>query len=242
MLLTIALLLQAAAAQNLAGGQNVTFETDDGVTIAASYYPPQKSKDAPAIVLVHQLGGTRAEWAPFIAALRADHDYALLAIDMRGHGASTRGPGGRKLAFGAFGDTDWHKLPQDVHAAVDWLRGRKDIAPRSVGAVGSSIGSSAVLIYAAPTVAVHAVALLSPGLDYHGLHTRQVAAKYGHRPLLIVAAQEDARSAQAAAELGKLAGRRAHVQIVPGTAHGTAMAASSPELIPHVVQFFRDNL
>src|SRR5262244_3513137 len=109
--------------------QRVVCPSDDGVEIVGSFYAPH-DRNAPALVLVHQLGATHAEWEPLITALRADRDYAILAIDLRGHGESTRTKDGHTLDWQKFTEADWHKLPQDVHAAFDWLRGHKSIAPR----------------------------------------------------------------------------------------------------------------
>ena len=84
--------------------------------------------------------------------------------------------------------------------------------------------------------------LLSPGLDYHGLHTRAPAAKYGHRPILLVASEGDASSAKATEELAQVAGPRASVKIVAGRAHGTRMIEQAPQIVPLVVEFFRKSL
>jgi dienelactone hydrolase len=206
-----------------------------------SFYAPT-DRSAPAIVLVHQLGSTRAEWQPYLQALRADKDYALLTIDLRGHGESVHQKDGKKLDWQRFGEADWHKLSHDVHAAVDWLRARKDIAPRSVGAAGASIGASALILYAAPTVAVHAVALLSPGLDYHGLHIRNAVARFGHRPLLLQAAEGDLQSAPAVRTFERFDANHRTVKLYPGRAHGVVLASEHPDSLVAFVQFFRDSL
>lgn len=229
------LALQASPAQR------VVCPTDDGVEIVGSFYAP-RDRNAPALVLVHQLGSTRAEWEPLIAALRADRDYAILAIDLRGHGESTKTKDGRTLDWQKFGEAEWHKLPQDVHAAFDWLRANKGIAPRSFGGMGSSIGGSALLVHAAPQGSIRALVLLSPGLDYHGLHIRSAFARTEHRPLLMVAAEGDTRSAETLQVLEKIAGHRTHFTRVTGSAHGTKMAAEHADLVQTIVEFFRKNL
>ena len=221
--------------------QHVVCPTDDGVEIAASFYAPRE-RNAPALVLVHQLGATRAEWEPVIAALRADRDYAILAIDLRGHGESTKTRDGRTLDWQKFSDADWHKLPQDVHAAFDWLRANKSIAPRSFGGMGSSIGGSALLVHAAPQGMVRALVLLSPGLEYHGLHIRSAFVRSEHRPVMLVAAEGDARSFETLAALQKIASHRTHFVHVDGSAHGIKMMAEHADLLPQIVEFFRKNL
>jgi pimeloyl-ACP methyl ester carboxylesterase len=234
-------MLVLLALLQLPAPQHVKCPTDDGVEIAASFYAP-KDRDAPALVLVHQLGATRAEWQPIITALRADRDYAILAIDLRGHGESIKTKDGHTLDWQKFTDADWHKLPQDVHAAFDWLRANKTIAPRSVGGIGSSIGGSALIIHAAPQATVRAIALLSPGLEYKGLHIRSAFTRCQHRPVLMVAAEGDARSFETLATLEKIAGHRTHFVRLDGSAHGTKMAAEHADLTQKIVEFFRKNL
>ena len=234
MLLLLALL-------QLPAPQKVMCPTDDGVEIAASFYAPRE-RSAPAVVLVHQLGATRAEWEPVIAALKADGDYAILAIDLRGHGESTKAKDGRALDWQKFSEAEWHKLPQDVHAAFDWLRANKTIAPRSFGGIGSSIGGSALLVHAAPQGSVRALVLLSPGLEYRGLHIRSAFVRAEHRPVLMVAAKDDARSFETLAAFEKIAGHRTHFIRVTGGAHGTKMLAEHADLLPQIVEFFRKNL
>src|SRR5438552_1717881 len=90
-----------SAARPPAPPAQVTFTTDDGVTIGATLHPGA-TPDAPAVVLVHQLGSTRAEWDPLVAQLSHPPALTLLAIDMRGHGESTHGPNGTTLDFNQF--------------------------------------------------------------------------------------------------------------------------------------------
>jgi pimeloyl-ACP methyl ester carboxylesterase len=228
-------------ALQLAVPQRVVCPTDDGVEIVGSFYAP-RDRNAPAVVLVHQLGTTRAEWEPIIAALRADRDYAILAIDLRGHGESNHTKDGRKLDWQTFGEADFYKLPQDVHAAFDWLRRNKSIAPRSFGGMGSSLGGSALLLHAAPQGSVRALILLSLVLESHGLHIRGAFARFEHRPLLLVVAEGDGPSAEAVQALERIAAHRTHLLRVTGNSHGTRMTVEHADVSTAIVEFFRKNL
>lgn len=101
---------EAAAPGNAAKPADVAqrlekLETSDGVQVAAWYYPAQSAAPAagaaeqparpPAIViLLHDLEGSHASVEPLAKAL-AQRGVAVVAPDLRGHGASTgRGPGG----------------------------------------------------------------------------------------------------------------------------------------------------
>jgi dienelactone hydrolase len=63
------------------------------------------------------------------AVVLARHGYGVLLFDARGLGRS----GGRAMDVGWYGD-------RDVSAAVDYLRGRPDVDPGRIGAVGLSMG------------------------------------------------------------------------------------------------------
>ena len=74
--------------------QEVTLRTDDGVVIAGALYLP--GRPGPGIILVHALSRTREDWNT-VASRLADAGFVVLAIDLRGHGASGPLPEGSTL-------------------------------------------------------------------------------------------------------------------------------------------------
>lgn len=161
MLLPLLLLACASTPEPPPGAtspQVVRLTTTDGVELVADHWPAS-SPARPAVVLLHMTPRgpyTRKDWpVPFIEALHA-RDWAVLALDRRGAGASQGladeaflGPGGRL----------------DVAAAVTHL------APSGpLGLIGASNGTTSMIDYAdwAPTQGypqVAAMGFLSPG-DY----------------------------------------------------------------------------
>ncbi|MEZ4403191.1 MAG: alpha/beta fold hydrolase [Kofleriaceae bacterium] len=227
-----------APAPTVPGGVAVTYLAADGATIAATYWAPDRPSPGCA-VFVHQLSSTRAEWTPVVAGLRG-HGH-LLAIDLRGHGASTRGADG-PLAWKAFATADWERVTDDVAAAIADL-GARGAGPRCV-VVGASIGSSAVLRLAgAAPERVAAVVLLSPGLNYRGLATPD-AARATRAPVLIVHSQEAGAVDAATALANILREGQVEVEVVadPGTAHGMRIVAADPALVAKVVDFIGAHL
>ncbi|MCE7960066.1 MAG: hypothetical protein DYH06_19335, partial [Acidobacteria bacterium ACB2] len=67
----------------------VTFPTSDGVTLAGTFRPSPAGQGAPAVLLLHDFSRERREWADLLPAW-AEKGLAALAIDLRGHGESTR--------------------------------------------------------------------------------------------------------------------------------------------------------
>jgi pimeloyl-ACP methyl ester carboxylesterase len=220
-------------------GEAVTFAADDGVTIAASYYAPSTATDRCA-VFVHQLSSTRAEYRPVIARLAGQ--MHLLAIDMRGHGASTAGPDGATVSWKTFETADWEKVEADLVVATAFLQHRT--AGSGCVFVGSSIGSSAVLRFAAAHPGdVTALVLLSPGVAYRGVKTPD-AARANRAPVLVVHSQENgaADAAGALAGIWRDATPPVPVEVIadPGDAHGMKIVAGDPAILDKVVAFLSE--
>lgn len=64
-----------------------TLVTKDGFAIAATYWPSALKQDASVVVLLHGANGNQLDWATLPKKLQ-DEGYAVLAIDLRGHGQS----------------------------------------------------------------------------------------------------------------------------------------------------------
>src|SRR5205807_1573581 len=70
----------------------VTMHPDDGVTLSGTFFEAP-GRPAPAVILLHMLTRTRDDWQVFANRL-ADAGIHALAIDFRGHGASSSGVSG----------------------------------------------------------------------------------------------------------------------------------------------------
>ena len=116
-----------------AGFESISLTTADGVTLAAWYKPPMASAPAngAAIIVIHGAGGSREGMRPY-AEMLARQGYGVLALDLRGHGAS----GGQTNRFG------WQGT-RDVGAAVNYLKTRTEV--KAIGGLGSSLGGEVLL-------------------------------------------------------------------------------------------------
>lgn len=114
-----------------APGRIVQLTSRDGTPIAASFWPGRDA-DAPAVLLLHGIGGSRDNWARHAAWLNV-LGYAVLAPDFRGHGGS----GAAERTFG------WREA-DDAAAGFDFLR--RDAPGRRIGVIGVSLGGAAALL------------------------------------------------------------------------------------------------
>jgi pimeloyl-ACP methyl ester carboxylesterase len=229
----------APPVETLPPSRTVSFVTEDGVHIVGTLQPAAHA-DAPAVVLVHQLGSDRSEWAPLLERLQAQPSLTTLAIDLRGHGASTEGPSGA-LEWHAFDTDAWTATRLDVRAAVAFLRSADSgVSPSRFGAIGSSIGSSAVVAAAAEEPALSAIVALSPGRAYHGFDAITPAIGLGDRAILAIVSREETDGVDTAQAFGRIGHNPAVV--VDGSAHGVALFTLDPTTLDRVDAFLREHL
>jgi alpha-beta hydrolase superfamily lysophospholipase len=231
LLLALAALITTTATAAAQGRpQRVTFRTDDGVTIAGTWYEPAY-RPGPAVVLVHMLQRSKRDWESMAPRLAAA-GIGALAIDLRGHGDSSYANAGNGSGYA--------DMVQDVRAARRFLATRPDVIPGRIGIAGASLGAN-VAALAAADGAFASMALLSPSLDYRGLRIEAAVRKYGDRPLLLVSSDDDPYARRSALDLQKTGTSRELLSLV-GAGHGTNMLSRSYELPQALVEFFRRTL
>jgi alpha-beta hydrolase superfamily lysophospholipase len=144
----------------------VTFKTADGWTLTALYRPPRGK--APVMILAHGVGASKEEWTSFADRLEAE-GIGSLAVDLRGHRDSLRGPKGRRTLDDFDADGEWLRAVADLDAAAAWLKKARAIPDGRVAFGGASIGANLASIAAARRPKTPFLLLLSPGPDYHGV-------------------------------------------------------------------------
>jgi dienelactone hydrolase len=231
----VAFLLAAIfpAVDAIAGTQRVTIRTDDGVTLAATWYEPG-TRSAPAVILVHMLHKTRHDWDA-VASQLASEGIGALALDLRGHGESS---GTLPEGEGA----DYSVLVRDVTAARKYLATRSEVVPSRIGIAGASIGANLAVLAAAGDATVATMALLSPSSDYRGLHIDAAMKKYGSRPALLIASDDDAYAMRSVKDLQKAGGGKREVLILNHAGHGTVMLGHDSDLARTLVDWFHRTL
>ena len=126
--------------------REVSFESTDGVPLAAWWVPPTESGDPPrAAVLVHGRGGDKSdEHVIETALIYARAGYGVLLLDLRGSGDS----GNERRTMG-------YKETCDVDGALAWLND-EGFGPGGVVLHGWSLGGATV-VRSAPGSGVAAV-------------------------------------------------------------------------------------
>ncbi|GAC1354047.1 MAG: hypothetical protein NVS4B8_28170 [Herpetosiphon sp.] len=128
--------------------QDVTFPARGDRVLISGWFVPAPGATR-TIIFVH--GKDKSRLREFqggsLRFLRAMHErgFAMLMIDMRGHGASGNG----RFTFGL-------RERRDILGAVDWLRGH-GFAAGHIGLLGASMGAAASIYAAADEPAIGAL-------------------------------------------------------------------------------------
>jgi len=225
----IVLLVALLPSPGVSAAQRVTIRTDDGVMLSGTWYEPS-NRPAPAVIMVHMFQRSRRDWEGAASQLAAA-GIGALTFDLRGHGESV-GAAGKDLAA----------MVQDVKAARRFLVTRTDVVQGRIGIAGASLGANLAVMAAADDAAVVSLALLSPSLDYRGLRIEAPMKKFGGRPVLLVASDEDSYAARTARELQKAGSGKRETLMLSQAGHGTTMLGRNPELAASLVDWFRRTL
>ena len=213
----------------------VDLETEDGLSLKASYISP--ARKGPAMLLLHQCNQDRSSWAEIGKQLH-DAGIHVLTLDLRGFGDSE--------GDGLKGDDGFPgflaRSQSDVDLAFDYLVGQDLVDKGRVGVGGASCGAmlSAEL---ATRRDVRALMLLS------GPPSDAAVAYIGASPDLAVfaaAATEDVITPGVYALLKRAVALSPHpkstAKIFSGSEHGTPLFGKHDELEPTLIAWLTQAL
>jgi dienelactone hydrolase len=207
----------------------------DGFALKGTLTLPAAKGKVPVVILAHQFQSDRAGWQPLTERLLA-RGLGVLALDLRGHGASTlKGGAPVKVSedfVASAKAVGFDQIPADLALAADWLRKQKGVDGRRLGLAGSSVGAFSVLM---ASVAVKPVAILSlspAGAVAFGEGAREklkAAQIRGRASALVLASDGDLEAFENAKALEGLPG--VAVQLKEGKEHGFAYFKERADLM-----------
>jgi fermentation-respiration switch protein FrsA (DUF1100 family) len=196
--------------------EKVTFKTSDGVEIIGNFYPAAIGGNQ-AVLLLHQFDKNKTMWGDFPEML-AQAGFAVLAIDLRGHGES----GGSR--------DDLASAANDVAAAKEFLAGKNQT---KISVIGSSIGANLALLSTGGNTRVVA---LSPGLDFKGIAVPLTGLPISQA--LVIASTDDAYSFASGKKIAE-SYPGVKLQTETDLGHGVAMLNVKPELKQDIINFLK---
>lgn len=223
--------VQAVGAE---GPSAVRFETSDGVKLGADYYAPRRS-EAPAVLLLHDRSQTRACWDALAADLQRA-GFAVLALDLRGHGESATAELAESLARND--PKFFWRMDRDIRAGYTWLAGQKNVDLSRLAIVGDGIAGPLSLRYGLDDRSLDAIVMLQPQTRLAGIDTEAAISKLRGRTCLLVAGEEEKAAAQQLAH----AAPQGRVLPAPSRVSGAAMLADQAATRKAMVEFLKDAL
>lgn len=211
--------------------QSVQVKASDGLTLRGDFYallPDAVPKSgAPAVLLLHDLNGNRADNVPLVKPLLQE-GYHVLAVDLRGFGETG-------------GKPDWETAVSDAQLWLNWLKQQPGVHPRELTIIGEGIGANLALIVCGGDPSCATSVALSPGLvdcdkrdcqtdiatlgkpavDY--FVTASKAALTNGLPrhsMLLVASQMDSNAKSSINQIVALAQTEVGVRLLPKEARG----------------------
>jgi len=159
----------ATARTEADGTEAVRITADDKVVLAASYWAPTaRGERAPGVLLLHDAGGSRADFGEMAELLRK-RGFAVLSMDLRGHGESAN----ERLDFAKSTDDEkktlWALATRDVQAAATWLRTRPEVHSTNLNVIALGAGAGLAARQAGRDENVRSIVLLRPCADQLGL-------------------------------------------------------------------------
>lgn len=134
--------------------QAVQVKAPDGLTLRGDFYAllseAVPKSGAPAVLLLHDLNGSRVDNMPLVKPLLQE-GYHVLAIDVRGFGETG-------------GKPDWEAAVNDAQIWLNWLKQQPGVHPHELTIVGEGIGANLALIACGGDTSCATSVALSPGL------------------------------------------------------------------------------
>lgn len=221
--------------------QRITFTTEDGVLIVGNWVTAPTTIGG--AILLHMYPATKESWSSFQSVL-SQRGIASLAIDLRGHGESTKTGDGGTIQHKTFTEEETKSTLNDVRGAFAWIRSR-GIEPERIAVIGASIGANLALSFLADEPRSPAAVLLSPGLNYHGLQSMDVVDYVAeHQHVWIAASREDdEESVKAGSEIADFLNLDTKAfKKLKGAGHGTNMLEGDGVLMGEVADWLRDRI
>ncbi len=139
----------------------LSLRTQDGWDISAVYAPAKAGQKT--VVLLHDIGKTHQAFQTFSKRLAA-RNIGYLALDLRGHGNSTKQ--GEYKSFAKEGvDNEYNRMVRDVNAAMEFLKG-KGIEEANIVLIGAGLGANVAAKASSLWPDIGGLALLSPMANF----------------------------------------------------------------------------
>lgn len=197
----------AAQKKEQQGTLSLTYETKDGFIIKSKLiYPKVKKEKYPLVILLHSLGYSSSYWGE-LPKLLNEKGYAVIAIDLRGHGDSSYDSNFRIHSWLKYTEKNYSVYPSDIAEVLNYvLYSYVNISRSDYAIIGADIGANTAILSAEKlNIKPRAMVFLSASRNFKGLYTPIALANLGSIPILAIASKGDNYSCRELMELKKFA-------------------------------------
>lgn len=181
--------------------KTVTITTSDRIDLKADFWGQDEDERSPAALLIHDAGADRTTLTELAGRLHKS-GFAVLALDLRGHGDSITRPEDAfdKLETEEERAKAWAFTTRDLDAAARWLRAQKSIHSANLNLVGVGAGCALAVRHGAGDENVRSLTLIAPKAEMLGFHLGDDMYDLEGVPTLMVASKESKKDVEALAE------------------------------------------
>lgn len=240
------LILNPCFAQTAVVKKDLTVPSADGFSIKAEFeYPKVKNqKEFSTVVLLHSLGYSSGWWETLPDEL-LESGYAVLKIDLRGHGKSVFNKKLVKMSWKDMTNNAYAKYPDDVVKVIEQIKSEnsKKVFFDKWAIVGSDIGAStAVLVADKVSYKPKTIVMLSPGVNIKGLYIPVKLANLNNIDVFSISGTNDRSGKEAEEYLQKFAQAEFARYTSKANANGMLMLKNDPPLAKIITSWIKEYL
>lgn len=216
--------------------KKINFITKDGVEVVANYYSNKAARYVG--ILIHQRPLTKESFDDFAKFLNKE-GYALLALDLRGHGESTQSAFG-KLDYNKFTPEEEQKSIIDLEAASLFLE-KNGFPKERQFLIGASIGANLSFQFLSENPEIKGAVLLSPGLNYRGIILEKFKREGIGNKIFVVSALDDSQAVEGGRALKSWYPEAVYLEYQSG-GHGINLFKTQKDLQEKILNWLREKL
>lgn len=206
----------------------------DGFNVRATLTYPKNNnqKDYATVILLHSLGYNSQWWGDLPKELLS-RGYAVLAIDLRGHGESVYNKRLSKVSWKNMKNSAYAKMPDDILAVMEVVKSEntKRAFFNNWAIVGADIGVSAGVIASDKfNNDPKTIVMISPVVDSKSLYIPVNLAHLENTDILSISGTDDYESMEAADYLSRFAQNEFMTFVSSSKSTGMLMIKNDQEL------------
>lgn len=219
--------------------KDIEVQTKDGRIIKStvSYVKIDGLKNYSTVLLLHSIGYSSEDWGNLITDLN-NAGYAVIAMDLRGHGKSVYNNKLQKKSWVYFTTKTYQKIPNDVILMLEQIQKQVKAANlNNMAIVGADIGANtAVLVSKELKVKPKTLVLISPTQSFKGLYI-PIAMTDLSMPILSMVSTKDRYCIQEQRKLAKFSQGGFYAKNYPQGGMGMLMLKANPSMSQDITKW-----